>query len=65
MANCHISVPKWFTNGDASEWFRQFNIFSRGNEWSDETKVLKLPSLLEGEALTTWLEFCDVREFHQ
>jgi len=26
------------------------------NEWSNETKLLKLPTLLEGEALVVWLE---------
>jgi len=26
------------------------------NEWSNETKLLKLPILLEGEALAVWLE---------
>ena len=59
MANRHISVPKSFANGDASEWFKRFDICSRANEWSDETKALKLPTLLEGEALATWLDLSE------
>ena len=56
MANRHISLPKVFAEGDAKEWFQQFEICCTANEWSLETKALKLPTLLEGEALAVWLE---------
>lgn len=56
MAGKHISVPKAFAAGDADEWFKRFEICCRANEWNDATKALKLPTLLEGEALAVWLE---------
>ena len=59
MASCHISVPKSSANGDASEWFKQFDICSKANEWRDKMKALKLLTLLEGEALATWLELSE------
>ena len=59
MAERHISVPKPFASGDAKEWFQQFGICSRANGWSDATKALKLPTLLEGEALAIWMELSE------
>ena len=55
MATNHFSVPKSFSSGDAAEWFKRFDICSAVNKWSEETKALKLPTLLEGEALAIWL----------
>ena len=55
MATNHFSVPKSFSSGDAAEWFKRFDICSAANKWSEETKALKLPTLLEGEALAIWL----------
>ena len=40
---------------DITEWFKHFDICCAANKWNDETKALKLPTLLEGEALATWL----------
>ncbi len=56
MASRHISVPKPFAAGDTDEWFQRFEICCRVNGWNEETKALKLPTLLEGEALAVWLE---------
>ncbi len=56
MASRHISVPKPFAAGDADEWFQRFEICCRANGWNEETKALKLPTLLEGEAIAVWLE---------
>ena len=55
----HISLPKPFSTGDAVEWFQRFEICSRANEWNDAKKALKLPTLLEGEALAVWVELTD------
>ena len=52
----HISIPKPFANGDANEWFQRFEICCRANGWDDQAQALKLPTLLEGEALAVWLE---------
>ena len=56
MADRHVSVPKLFASGDATDWFQRFDICSRANGWNNATKALKLPTLLEGEALAIWLE---------
>ena len=54
---CHFSIPKSFASGDASEWFKRFDICSAANKWNE---VAKLPTLLEGEAaLATWLELSE------
>ncbi len=59
MADRHISIPRTFTEGDIVEWLKRFDICSKANGWNDQTKASKLPTLLEGEALATWLELSD------
>ena len=55
MANVsHVSVPKVFALGDATEWFKRFDICSAANGWNDAAQGL--PTLLDGEALAVWLE---------
>lgn len=56
MATGHVSVPKPLCEGDAREWFQRFEICCAANQWNNEKKALKLPTLLEGEALAVWLE---------
>ena len=34
-------------------------VASHANEWNDAKKALKLPTLLEGEALAVWIELTD------
>ena len=55
----HISLPKPFTTGDAVEWFQWFGLCSCANDWNNAKKALKLPTLLEGEALAIWVELTD------
>ena len=63
MAEHHSSVPVMFSSGDVHEWFLRFEICSKANKWSNETISLKLPTLLEGEALAVWVELSeDVQE---
>ena len=52
----HISLPRQFSEGEPTEWFQRYEICSDANDWDDETKAKKLPTLLEGEALAIWLE---------
>ena len=52
----HISLPSIFSEGDPTEWFKRYEICCNANDWGDELKAKKLPTLLEGEALVTWLE---------
>ena len=58
----HISLPSLFSSGNISEWFVQFDICSKANGWNDETKALNLPTLLEGEALASWLELSEEQQ---
>jgi len=55
-SSTHVSLPKTFDTGKASEWFQRFEICCRANGWDNDRKALKLPTLLEGEALAVWLE---------
>ena len=55
----HVSIPKPFASGDAGEWFKRFEICCQANAWDETVKVLKLPTLLEGEALATWMELSE------
>jgi len=52
----HISLPSGFSEGDPTEWFKRYEICCNANDWNDEMKAKKLPTLLGGEALVTWLE---------
>ena len=56
MVAQHVSIPKTFKEGDAREWFQRYEICCRVNEWNDAKKAWKLPTLLEGEPLSIWLE---------
>ena len=57
MANTtHVSLPKAFDSGNAAEWFQRYEICCRANSWENDKMALKLPTLLEGEALAIWLE---------
>ena len=55
-SSSHVSLPKPFASGNISEWFTRFDICSDANEWDDDKKVVKLPTLLEGEAFAAWLD---------
>lgn len=55
----HISVPNPFSTGNASEWFKKFDICCKANKWNEETSAAKLPTLLEGEALAIWLDLSE------
>ena len=52
----HVSLPKPFASDNIPEWFTRFDICSNANKWNDDKKVVKLPTLLEGEALAAWLD---------
>jgi len=56
MVERHISLPKPFLSGDAKDLLQRFEICSVANGWKAEDQAIKLPMLLEGEAITVWLE---------
>ena len=55
-ASNHVSLPKPFQSGNISEWFTRFDICCDANEWDNDKRAIKLPTLLEGEALAVWLD---------
>ena len=55
-ASNHVSLPKPFASGNISEWFTRFDICCDANEWDNDKRATKLPTLLEGEALAVWLD---------
>ena len=58
-AGSHVSIPKPFSSGDVVEWFQRFDLYSDANNWEDEVKAVKMPTLLEGEALAAWLDLAE------
>ena len=52
----HISVPQPFESGNVIEWLNRFDICAKANGWDAAVKPVKLPTLLEGEALAVWLD---------
>lgn len=58
MANSgkHISLPAPLSDGNPVEWFQRFEICCHANDWGNEMKAKKLPTLLEGEAIVVWFE---------
>ena len=62
MAQKHISVPRPFASGNITEWLIRFEICSKANGWDDDVKAVKLPTLLEGEALAVWLDLMEEQQ---
>jgi len=58
----HISIPNPFSMGNAIEWFKCFELCCKANNWDTAMQAIKLPMLLEGEALAIWLELSDDKQ---
>ena len=56
MVEKHVSLPKAFSGGDWNEWLMRFDICAEANGWKKDVRVVKLPTLLEGEALAVFTE---------
>ena len=46
----HVSVPLSFCSGNIIELLKHFEICSKPNKWTAETKALKLPTVFEGRS---------------
>lgn len=55
----HISIPNPFSTGNATEWFKRFELCCKANNWNAEMQGIKLPTLLEGEGVAIWLELSE------
>ena len=55
----HISVPRPFESGNIIEWLSRFEICAKANGWDAAVKAVKLPTLLESEALAVWLDLTE------
>jgi len=60
--NKHISLPKPLAEGDPTNWFVKYEICCVANDWGDESKAKKLPTLSEGETLAIWLELSEKQQ---
>ena len=58
-SSTHTSLPKPFASGNVREWLTRFDICGDANGWDEKVRAVKLPTLLEGEALATWLDLSD------
>ena len=58
----HISFPRPLAEGDPTEWLLKYEICCVSNNWGDEVKARKLPTLLEGEPLAIWLELSEEQQ---
>lgn len=59
MAERHINLFKSFKEGDVAEWLQKFKICATANNWDEATQATKIPTLLDGVALMTYLEMSD------
>ncbi|KFD47501.1 hypothetical protein M513_11662, partial [Trichuris suis] len=58
IMNC-VSLPRPFDEGNFGEWLLRFEICSSANNWNDEVKARRLPTLLEGEAFLAYQRLPD------
>ena len=49
-------MPRPFESGNIIKWLSRFEIHAKANGWDATVKAVKLPTLLEDEALAVWLD---------
>ena len=59
MAERYVSLPKVFACGDIEEWLSRYDICASANGWNDEANALRIPTLLEKEALAIFLDISE------
>lgn len=60
MVDKHVALPGSFSGGRGfDEWIQKFEICATANDWDGAKQAKKIPTLLEGEALMTYLELSD------
>ena len=45
-----LALPEPLQDRDAREWFKRFEVCAAANEWNEEKKLKRLPTLLRGRA---------------
>ena len=45
-----LALPEPLQDRDAREWFKRFEVCASANEWNEEKKLKRLPTLLRGRA---------------
>ena len=62
MASGHgLALPEPLQDSDARSWFKRFEVCAAANEWNDNKKRVRLPTLLRGRA---WAIFDALSEEH-
>ena len=59
MTHKYISLPQTLSSGDPTEWFGRYELCCKVNSWDNDMMALKLPTLLEGEALAVWMDLSE------
>ena len=49
-----IALPEPLQDADAKSWFRRFEVCGTANGWDDGKRLLRLPTLLKGQAWTVY-----------
>ena len=57
LSGVRLVLPEPLQDSDVRSWFKRFEIFIDTNEWNDEKKFLKLPTLLCGQAWAIFSAF--------
>ena len=45
-----LCLPEYLDDGDATSWFKRYDLCAAANEWNDAKKLLRLPTLFKGRA---------------
>ena len=56
MADRYISISRVFVSGDIEEWLQRYGICASANNWKEEEKALRIPTLLEKKSLAVYLD---------
>ena len=54
-----ISLPEVLHGEDARSWFKRFEVCAAANEWGDEKKLRRVPTLLKGRAWAVYEALTD------
>ena len=55
-------MPRPFESRNIVEWVHRFNFCAKANGWNNDTKAVKLPTLLEGKTLAVWLDLMEEQQ---
>ena len=51
-----LATPSKFSDGNITEWLDRFEVCATANEWVEATKIVQIPTFLEGRAFAIFKE---------